>query len=351
MKISIGILAYNEARSIGTALNSLFEQSIFYRPEEYEQIEIAIVPNGCSDDTAIVAKEILEELVREAKYPHTIRHTVREIVEPGKTNAWNCYIHQISNPQADYLLLMDADIEFLGEDTIHHTVQRLVSDPIAQIAVDTPTKDVVLKQQKNWMEKLSAAVSSAAIDNVEVWICGQFYCGRAEFLRQVWMPPGLLAEDGFLTIVARTNNLREAPILQRIARTPDAAHIFEALTNPRQLIRHEKRVVIAMTINHYLFEYLQEIFDRERGVGYTISQMNAENPAWLHRLFQDVLYRHKWWIIPPQWLLGRFDSLKYKPLPKAILLAPIVAIATLVNCFVFFQANRDMRRGKNIGYW
>jgi hypothetical protein len=308
------------------------------------------VPNGCTDDTANVARIVLADLVARSKLTR-VKYAVCEVAEPGKTNAWNRYVHQFSAPHAKYLLLMDADIEFLGDRTVRNTIDELERTPRANVAVDTPTKDIVLKPNKNLIEKLSLSVSAAATNSTEVWICGQFYCGRGEVLRQIWMPPGLLAEDGFLTTIIWTNNLTSAPEIDRIVRTPNAAHTFEALTNPQKLMRHEKRVTIAMTINHYLFEYLDRICDRDRDAGTVIKQMNDRDPAWLKHLFQDVLDRQKWWIIPTAWLFGRFRALKYQSLPRMVLLLPATSVAFLVNLVVFFQANRDMRRGMNIGYW
>ena len=79
--------------------------------------------------------------------------------------------------------------------------------------------------------------------------------------------------------------------------------------------------------------------------------MNDKDPLWLNHLFADILSKKNWWIIPNAWLFSRFEGLKYHPLPKAILLFPVAAIALFVNLIVFFQANRDMRNGNNIGYW
>jgi glycosyltransferase involved in cell wall biosynthesis len=171
MKISIGILAYNEAGSIGKTLHSLFGQSVFVDPDEDDEIEIIIVPNGCTDDTADVARIVLADLVTRSQLTR-VKYAVCEVAEPGKTNAWNRYVHQFSDPHAKYLLLMDADIEFLGDRTVRNTIDELERNPRANLAVDTPTKDIVLKPNKNWIEKLSLSVSAAATNSTEVWICG-----------------------------------------------------------------------------------------------------------------------------------------------------------------------------------
>ena len=350
MKISIGILAYNESESIGLTLQSLFEQSLFTDPDSQIAIEIVVVPNGCSDNTAEVARNLLAALIGHSAHPQ-LHSSVAEVAEAGKSNAWNQYVHKFSDPTADYLFLMDADIQFLEIHTLRNTLDTLAQNPAAQIAVDTPTKDIVSKPNKNPIEKLSVLVSASALNDYEVWICGQFYCGRAAVLRQIWMPRGIVLEDGFLTMMIRNSNFTSVPILDRIVRTPNASHSFEALTDPQRLLRHEKCVIIGRTINHYLFEYLEKNCHGKLDAGTSIEQMNDKDPLWLNHLFADILSKKNWWIIPNAWLFSRFEGLKYHPLPKAILLFPVAAIALFVNLIVFFQANRAMRNGNNIGYW
>jgi hypothetical protein len=68
MKISLGIMAWNEAEIIETSLKSLFEQSLLKRlPEWKATLEIIVVPNGCSDRTEEAARATLESLA--APYP------------------------------------------------------------------------------------------------------------------------------------------------------------------------------------------------------------------------------------------------------------------------------------------
>ena len=249
MKISIGILAYNESESICLTLQSLFEQSLFTDPDSQTAIEIVVVPNGCSDNTAEVARNLLAALIQRSAHPQ-LYSSVAEVAQAGKSNAWNQYVHNFSDPTADYMFLMDADIQFLEIHTLRNTLDTLEQNPAAQIAVDTPTKDIVSKPNKNPLEHLSVLVSASALNNYEVWICGQFYCGRAAVLRQIWMPRGIVLEDGFLTMMIRNSNFTSVPILDRIVRTPNASHSFEALTDPQRLLRHENRPVLKTAVGN-----------------------------------------------------------------------------------------------------
>jgi glycosyltransferase involved in cell wall biosynthesis len=349
-KISIGILAHNESSSIDRTLKSLFQQSLFDGTDAQNSIEIVVVPNGCTDDTAARSRTILTELTQHSPHPH-LRSSVCEVAAAGKSNAWNLYVHQFADPSAEYLFLMDADIQLLEIHTLRQTIETLVHHPTAQIAVDTPIKDLVFKQHKSPLEQLSVAVSSSALNDDDIWICGQFYCGRASVLRQIWMPSGLIVEDGFLTMMIRTGNFTSLPLLDRIVRTPNASHSFEALSDPRQLLRHEKRIVIGMTVNHYLADYLKENCNDQIDAGAFIQKMNEVEPLWFEHLFQNIILQTGWWLIPMPWLFRRFEGMHSRPWPKAIIRFTMAVIALLVDSIVFFQANRDMHRGNNIGYW
>jgi|GEM_PF-4817134 len=95
MKLSIGILAHNESDSIAVLLNSLSQQSLFTCINSNHSIEVIIVPNGCTDDTAAIAHKTLEELNSNVNIA-PLTGKVCEVEEAGKSNAWNLFIHQFS---------------------------------------------------------------------------------------------------------------------------------------------------------------------------------------------------------------------------------------------------------------
>lgn len=59
--ISIGILAYNEAPSIAKTLASLRQQTIFYLNQNQYNIEVILVPNGGTDDTAAIVDQTRDD--------------------------------------------------------------------------------------------------------------------------------------------------------------------------------------------------------------------------------------------------------------------------------------------------
>src|SRR6476646_5141292 len=124
LNISIGILAHNEAAVISQTLQSLFQQNLFDDAVSGIGIEIVVVSNGCTDETAAIARSTLDHLAQQSIHPK-VQWQVCEVLQAGKPNAWNLYVHQFSNPAADYLILMDADIQFIEPQTLSSMVKTL----------------------------------------------------------------------------------------------------------------------------------------------------------------------------------------------------------------------------------
>ncbi len=342
MKISIGILAYNEANSITATLRSLFEQSIFQEADSNTVIEVAVVPNGCTDDTAAIANTTLLELVETAAN-RSVSYRVCEVKEAGKPNAWNLYVHQFSDPGADYLFLMDADIQFLEPSTLYSMIETLEKTPDAWVSVDKLVKDVALKPKKTLMDKLSVAVSGIS-GSKSVWICGQLYCTRAAILRRIWMPKGIEVEDGFLWKMVVTNLLTSPEVPQRVVRANSASHVFEAYTDMLLLLRHEQWLILANTINSFIFSDLQSDANKDYDAGSIIKTRNEQDPFWVNKLIQTNVAQGNGWAIPKELLLRRFTSLMSKSFHQVLILFPIALGAFFVDILLCLQANNRLQK-------
>lgn len=352
--VSIGILAYNESAFISTMLHSLFQQSLFKETEPEMVIEIVVVPNGCKDDTATVAKATLSELVKPSIHIN-INWRICEIEQPGKSNAWNLYVHQLSDPSSEYFFLMDSDIKLLEPDTLCSMLQVLESTPEAWIAVDKPIKDVLLKEDKNLVEQLSVSVSELSgakpVEGGAAWICGQLYCARANVLRKIWLPTRLPNQDAFLYTMITTNCLESPKNPHRVILANSASHVFEAYTDISSLLRHEKWQIMGRTINELIYDELLANANPLQSAGLFIKQRNEQDPLWLGKVIQAAIAEKGWWLIPQFVLIRRFKSLSNKPLLKAILLLPVAVIAFLADLLLSFQANIELHRKEEIGYW
>lgn len=354
LNISMGIVAYNESGSIGKMLHSLFQQSLFSEPDSDMVVEIVVVPNGCTDDTAIVAKDTLKELVNPSLHPN-VHWRVCEIEQPGKSNAWNIYVHELSNPIADYLFLMDSDIQLLDPQTLRSMLHLLETMPEAWVAVDKPIKDVTLKENKTLIERLSASVSglsgSKAVEGGAAWICGQLYCARSEVLRRIWLPTKLPTQDAFLYTMIVTDCLKAPKDPNRVILAKSASHVFEAYTSINRLLRHEKWLIIGSTINELIYSDLLADGNKQQDAGSLIKQRNEQDPLWLNKLIQAAVKEKGWWLISLFILIRRFQSLLHKPLQKAILLFPLATMAFMADLVLSFQANLEIHQGVGFGYW
>jgi glycosyltransferase involved in cell wall biosynthesis len=354
MLISIGILAWNEEDVIETTLISLFRQSAFQGavgdlPDA--EWEIIIVPNGCSDNTAVIAQRVLECLVGQHD-GQKITFAIHELEEAGKSNAWNHYIHEFSNKHADLIVMIDADIEFGERETISNTINALCQNPQAFVAVDLPLKDVVKKPKKTLIEWVSATASRVSTVGPP-GISGQFFCARTDMLRQIWMPKGLSVEDGFLRAMIVTDCFRTAINEERIIRAENATHYYETVTSLRGIFNHELRIVIGTAVNCY-FTWDFMIFATDPagpGAGVLIRNWMGKDSSWYPRFIENTIRNHGAWVLPRGMLFRRFARFKHYRglgLVKGSLFA---MLGFLLDLPVFIAANRRLKKGGAVGYW
>lgn len=356
MLISIGILAWNEEKVIKKTLASLFEQSVFKNQsaDNMPQIEweVIVVPNGCSDATAKISQLSLSALTKEATGVK-IDFSVCEIKEPGKSNAWNRYIHEFSNKKSDFILMLDADIEFNESDTILNTIKVLENNASAVAAVDLPLKDAVKKRKKTFIEWISTKSSNVITSNGPVAIAGSYYCARYDALKQIWLPNGLPVEDGFLRAMIITNCFRSKIDESKIIRVPNASHYFSTLTNINEIFKHEVRLVIGTAMNCYLtWDLLQFVIDPDGpGAGIVIKNKQERDSTWYSSLINNAIRNRGLWVLPRGMLFRRFSKIKHTHGLKLIKLSFVSIIGFMLDLPVFIIANQRLKMGKGVGFW
>lgn len=342
MKISIGILAYNESAIISSTLQSLFKQSVFQEADPNLEVEVVIVPNGCKDNTAAVASQALAQLTAKVNNPY-LSWRVCEVEEGGKANAWNLYTHQFTDPRSEYLILMDADIQFLEYRTLYAMVDTLEQNRDAWASVDTLVKDVALKPKKNVFDRLSIAASGVA-GAKSVWMCGHLYCGRADILRRIWLPKGIFADDGFIAHMVVNDCLRGSEKLDRIVRAEGASHVYEAAMKISSLFGHQLRQIIADTMNEFIYEDLLQDKYAGQDLGLLIKSRNETDPGWVDRLIQATVQSKGWWVIPRFRVFQRLNSLRHRPWKKAMAMSIPLTIAFGIDLVLCVIANRKFHR-------
>lgn len=354
MLISIGILAHNEAKVIAETISSLFLQTIFNKNTDDSPNflwEVVVIPNGCTDKTNAIAVSSLENNIKRLGLKN-VTSKVAVIVDAGKSNAWNQFVHEISSPIADLIVMIDADVKFGEPETIANCVNALLLDSHAVIAVDKPLKDAILKHRLTFLERFSVDSSKLSKDTSPS-IAGSFYCARATSLRQIWMPRGLPVEDGFLRSMIVTNCFREPVDDKKVIRVSNSSHYFETLTDIRRIFRHELRMVIGTTLNCYLtWDLLHFSTDPlGPGAGVAIRNQMARDPLWFQKLINNAILNHGWWVLPRGMLFRRFRRSwptngfeRYRAMVIAL-------VAFGFDLPIFIIANNRLKKMQTVGFW
>jgi glycosyltransferase involved in cell wall biosynthesis len=352
--VSIGIFAWNEEGSLQSTLRSLFEQSLFTELHQRGRAcEVVCVANGCTDRTPEIAARLFQDLASQHPHRECLALRVVNIVERGKVNAWNQYVHQLSARSASILFMMDADIIIHGRETMANMLATLEADPEAAVAVDLPRKDIAHKKRKSLAERLSLGASRMTLA-AEGQLCGQLYSIRAKTARSIYLPRDLAAcEDGLIKILVCTDFLAHSPWSKRIRLAPGAEHTFEAYTTPRAVLKNQKRQIIGQTILHVLVDqFLSSHWSGDRdSLAAFLKAKDAEDPSWLKRLIREHLRNTRWaWRLYPGLVSNRFQRLRgLKALPGLACLPAAVAgcCATLTASLL---AYRSLKAG-SIDYW
>ncbi|MEI8139611.1 MAG: glycosyltransferase [bacterium] len=349
MKISIGIMAWNESEIIATSLTSLFEQSLLkHLLTRNVCLEIIVVPNGCSDNTEEIARTTLGTLA--APYPITnLTLSVNILEEAGKANAWNHYIHTFSDQNTDYYILMDADITFSNPDTLSNMVTVLEQNPVAQVSTDLPQKHVQFKKHKSIFDRVSLAIGQMT-QAAPAQITGQLYCARGSVLRGIYMPPGLMTEDGFIKFMVCTDLYRQPSDNRCVIRAPNASHIFESYTRVRDVFYNQRRQQVAHAIYSYLRDYLKERIGVQNA-GEIIRDNNARDPNWYRSLIAERVAQSGWWVMYPGALAVRFQRLKNLTPAQTLMKLPVACLGFMMDAVVLLAANSKLKSGQLKGVW
>ena len=119
-KYNVIMFAYNEANNIEKSITSIYNNvdvglNCFY-----------LLANGCTDNTVSIALKMKEQLKFEAL-------EVIEIKLGDKCNAWNTYIHELSDNVATHFFT-DADVQF-SENCFSQMHRKLTAAPDETVVI------------------------------------------------------------------------------------------------------------------------------------------------------------------------------------------------------------------------
>jgi glycosyltransferase involved in cell wall biosynthesis len=351
--LSIGIMAWNEEDSIRTTLESLFRQSIFEKmAARGRRCEIICIANGCTDATVEVSERAFAQLSRAHPHQKAISARAVNIVEPGRSNAWNRFVHEFSAPETRFICLMDADIVFKDPDTIFSLVETLEKNAHASVSTGRHYKDIYFKEKKTLLDRVSLATSSMT-GTIAGGFSGQLYCMRSDVVRNIRLPRDLVAnDDGFLKAVVCTRSLTRELDTTRIARAPNAAIIYEAYVSVHEVLNNQKRQMIGQTTVHVLLSYLDSLpIEARAHLAETIDQLERKDPDWFKKLnARHIQNTQHFWQLFPGILTFRFQRLAKLPGLKKITHAPAALVGFLVTMIACWRAFRFLRSG-SAAYW
>lgn len=340
--ISIGIFAHNEADNIIRTLDSLAKQDIF-SDETLYSVQVSVVANGCTDKTGEISTAYFEK-------NSAFTGKVIEIEKPGKSNAWNEFIHSADSQYEDYFVCMDSDITFGSTDVISSLQRALANSPEANLSIDIAQKDTVLKSQKSFFESMSLFFSGL-MKQGSTAVAGSLYCARGDSLRKITMPEGLPVEDGFLRAMLVTELFTKKDNNQRILVVDNVCHYFTPDPSIKSLFRHEERLLIGTFINSVIYGYLwKEVASTGIDAGSLVAKNNEENPDWVESLINTYRESHNP-IIPRHFYHKYWRRWQVLGPAKKIISFPLVFIASVIKYFLLKKVERRLTHESGLGVW
>jgi len=243
MSVSICIFAHNEEHLLPQCVGALDAAA------DRDDFQAHILVNGCTDETAQVAKSLV------AADP---RLTVHELPIGDKANAWNEYVHRIAGA-AETHVFVDGDIR-PSAGAIASLAMALRQSPNIYAAAALPAAG---RSRRSWASRLFLnhylsgnlyALSARAVDEF-----------RARALR---LPFGAKGEDGIITYLLLTdlNGGKDDSHTERIVIADNATFEFDSLSLNISDARIYHRRLMRYSERHFQKQILYRLL-KERGAG------------------------------------------------------------------------------------
>lgn len=340
MKLAICILARNEAATIGSSLAALAEQSIF--DTSVALPTVFVVANGCSDKTAATATDAGQAVLAS----RGIAHEVLDFPEPGKSRAWNRFVHGGVLDDFDLVAFVDSDIEFISKEAIRDGLAALTADAKVQVYTGYPIKNIAANKRKSTLDRFSLATSR--LTRHALAINGSFYIARSACLETIWLPDETPGEDGFLNAMVATAGFTRTGSPGAIVQSYVPTHYFEA-HSPSQFLSHERRMIVGTMINRWIFEHLWSLGLIEPA-GPLIARWNAENPRWVEELITKNVRGRKW-VVANELVTGRLQGRGAGGVLRQVAQLMVLVPATLLSIPPAILANRALKQRGAASLW
>lgn len=352
MKISIGIMLWNEEKTIGMTIDSVFQQTLLTEAKlDVESVEVVALANGCTDQSIPRAREAFERNLKACPLPYVTARV--EELPKGRSPAWNKFVHTLTPPDTDYIFFMDADIYINHPNALWSMVEGLAGSDYHPVAAALAIKDVDLKERRSLWERLSSVMTAMEHKARLTYLCGGLYCGRASFFRRFEFPNGFVCgDDGFIARLAITNLLTTEFQFDRILHPKDASFVFEAYRTIPRLFRQHRRRQVGLAIWLMILDYVKERqVNGSPDAGTIIRRACAEDPDWLREYALRRIAEKGFWVLPLRDVLLRLSQWKRLSLSSRIVNLPLVLGATLWHAAVLLSANFLLRTNRYQNVW
>ena len=338
--LTVIILAKDEAGRIGRLLSSLQRQDAMSDTDR--QIDILVVPNGCSDATADVAR-LAGEWTFSA---NNVDCQVIDLEQGGKSRSWNRAVHEFASNETDAFFFFDADIQLLNNCVMSNMLTTLERRQGTTVVTGNPIKSHVLNGGSSMLGRFSAAASrETAYTNA---ICGQCYVARGDALRKVWLPLDTPGEDGFLNAMITTEGFtRELP-LQNVQQMVVPTHTYEDETVASFLL-HERRLLVGTMINRWLFEFLHHAKFTQH-CGDWIRERNELEPSWIEDIIQARAESSRF-LIPSALLFRRMRRRHDQGIINYLKSLPVRVATTVASLIPAWLAHRKLSQKGSSTLW
>lgn len=185
--INVGILAYNEEQNIRACVRSVLDGF------DGDDGKVWVIVNGSSDSTEHIVRTMAAEDAR----------VVLRVVHVGdKSNAWNEFVLDAADPDADYYVLIDGDVR-VRPGSLQAITAAFAANPEAIAASTMPHGG---RTAGEWAGRVLR----------EHGLPGNFYALRGSLVRRMRdsgfrLPFGMIGDDTFLLWLLRHNMDPKAP--------------------------------------------------------------------------------------------------------------------------------------------
>jgi glycosyltransferase involved in cell wall biosynthesis len=339
--VDIGMFAHNQDQIIEGTIRGLARQDIFRRKDV--SVQVFILANGCVDETAKVARSVVETL----DCAHQIQ--VLDLKKGGKSRTWNVFVHEISRPEADQLIFCDADIEIPNADMLYRLSHILADRSDLSAASSLPVKDTVYRPGGLTPTDRLIVAGAGTLNSWKHAISGQLYTTRASVARSFHLPIGVAVEDGFVRAMVVTRVFSAPENLNLIDGEDDIFHVYASERSVSALVRHQVKIVIGSAVNAAVFSHLRD--QPDGAIGRTLAQA-ARDENWVSNVLRKKLPTWPYGWVPFHFLTKRMNFFKETTSDvtwKKVLF--VVCVGVVFDAIVYVTAQIKMARGVGAGYW